>query len=70
MRTLSFKDDNKNSNFSQHLTENGPSFGKINFHSVFYGKGNENHPLGTGFFVHQKTGPAVKTVEFVSYRMS
>jgi hypothetical protein len=32
---------------------------------ILYGKGNENHELGTGFFVS-----AVKGVEFVSDRMS
>jgi hypothetical protein len=26
----------------------------------FYGKGNENHELGSGFFVHRKIIPAVK----------
>jgi hypothetical protein len=36
----------------------------------FYGKVNNNHQLGTRFFVHQRIVPAVKKVEFVSDRMS
>jgi hypothetical protein len=36
----------------------------------FRGNGNENHELGTGFFVHKRIMPAVKRIEFVSDRMS
>jgi exonuclease III len=39
-------------------------------YTFFYGKGNENHGLGTGFFVGKKNVPAVMRVVSVSSRMS
>ena len=35
-----------------------------------YVKGNENHQLGTEFFLHHRIVPAAKRVEFVSDRLS
>jgi hypothetical protein len=39
-------------------------------HTFPYGKGNENHELGAGLFVHKRIISAIKRVECVSDRMS
>ena len=43
---------------------------KAGDYSFFYGEGNENHQLETGFFVHHIIVSAVKREEFVSDRVS
>jgi exonuclease III len=40
------------------------------YYTFLYGKGSENHKLGTESFVHQRIVPAVKKVGFVNNRLS
>ncbi|KAJ4444090.1 hypothetical protein ANN_05879 [Periplaneta americana] len=54
----------------QEVRLDGNSISQIGDYLLHYGEGNDNHQLGTGFFIHKRIKSAVKKVDIISDRLS